>query len=157
MMRPDSGDGHFHHSFNMRFLVVLCLSLPAALAFDCQGAHDGAYEVGCKSFITCVNGVGTITECAQDQVYNSRTGQCAPVADVGPPCGSQKDCKNVADGKYADVDNQCTSYYTCSGGTYFGHNYCSGSLVFNEHLQTCDWAAHTPPPCGTFTGTTTRS
>lgn len=49
------------------------------------------------------------------------------VADVGPPCGSQKDCKNVADGKFADTDNQCTSYYTCSGGTYFGHNYCSGS------------------------------
>lgn len=49
------------------------------------------------------------------------------VADVGPPCGSQKDCKNVPDGKYADTETQCTSYYTCSGGTYFGHNYCSGS------------------------------
>lgn len=133
----------------MKGLLGLLLVLPAAWCFDCTAVSDGVYEAGCKSFVTCSNGVASIKECERNQVYNSATGVCADAASVGPPCGTMKDCTNAADGKYADTDQQCKSYYTCSGGTFFGHNYCAGGLVFNEALQTCDWPADTDPPCGT--------
>merc|ERR1712179_726183 len=119
----------------MKFAILLAL-LPAALCFDCSQVQDGVYEAGCKSFTVCANGVASIKECAQDQVFDANTGTCADEASVGA-------------GLYADTDQQCTSYYTCSGGTYFGHNYCAGGLVFNEALQTCDWPDDTDPPCGT--------
>ncbi|KAK7506103.1 hypothetical protein BaRGS_00002825 [Batillaria attramentaria] len=120
-----------------------------ALGFDCAGVADGVYEAGCKSFTVCANGVATLTECDRTQVYNSATGACADEGSVGPPCGTLKDCTTLADGKYADTDQQCTSYYTCAGGTFFGHNFCAGGLVFNEDKQTCDWPDDTDPPCGT--------
>merc|ERR1719422_819001 len=73
-------------------------------------------------------------------VFDANTGTCADEASVGAPCGIKKDCSSVADGLYADTDQQ---------GTSFGHNYCAGGLVFNEALQTCDWPDDTDPPCGT--------
>ncbi|XP_070205872.1 chitin-binding domain protein cbd-1-like [Littorina saxatilis] len=120
-----------------------------ALCFDCTKVADGVYEAGCKSFVVCANGVATLKECEQSKVYDAPSGACADEGSVGPPCGTMKDCSKSADGKFADTDQQCKSYYTCSGGTFFGHNYCAKGLVFNEALQTCDWPADTDPPCGT--------
>merc|ERR1711879_205183 len=134
-----------HKVIAMRFAVLLAL-LPAALCFDCTKVQDGVYEAGCKSFTVCANGVASIKECEQDMVFDANTGTCADESSVGSPCGIKKDCTSVADGLYADTDQQYKSYYTCSGGTYFGHNYCAGGLVFNEALQTCDWPDDTDPP-----------
>ncbi|XP_021344474.1 uncharacterized protein LOC110444419 [Mizuhopecten yessoensis] len=73
---------------------------------------------------------------------------CSPI-NVAPPCGQQKDCSNLANGRYADKDNNCSSYYTCNTGTFFGHSLCAGSLVFDEAKQTCNWPNNVLPPCGT--------
>ncbi|XP_070206208.1 probable chitinase 10 [Littorina saxatilis] len=64
-----------------------------------------------------------------------------------------KDCSNMADGHFADLDNGCHSYYTCVGGAFVGHNFCPSSLVFNEDNKACDWPDNVSPPCGTHTGT----
>merc|ERR1712154_585274 len=134
-----------HTTVIMRGLVCLLAFLPAALCIDCANEQDGIYEMGCKAFTRCSNGVATIEECGKNMVFDQGTGQCADEMTVGAPCGLVKDCSNAVDGLYADTDQQCTSYYPCTGGTYFGHNYCAGGLVFNEALQTCDWPDDTPP------------
>lgn len=52
---------------------------------------------------------------------------CSP-ARVPAPCGMWKDCTLLADKRYADITRNCTSYYTCHGGTYFGHNFCNPGM-----------------------------
>ena len=47
--------------------------------------------------------------------------------NVGPPCGQLRDCTGKANGRYADVDGKCRSYYTCTEETFMGHNPCSAS------------------------------
>lgn len=47
--------------------------------------------------------------------------------NVSPPCGVMKDCSNQKDGKYADMDQHCHSYYTCFDGKFLGHNPCPSS------------------------------
>lgn len=49
-------------------------------------------------------------------------------ARVPAPCGMWKDCTLLADKRYADITRNCTSYYTCHGGTYFGHNFCNPGM-----------------------------
>nr|KAG5690942.1 hypothetical protein BaRGS_034328 [Batillaria attramentaria] len=42
-----------------------------------------------------------------------------------------KDCSNMADGHYPDLDNNCRSYYTCVEGRFVGHNFCPASVPKN--------------------------
>ncbi|XP_005096139.1 chitin-binding domain protein cbd-1 [Aplysia californica] len=133
--------------------VLLILLPAAALGMNCTGQPDGNYEIGCRSYSICTGGKTTIITCDMEMAYNQDTGKCDDVTNIPPPCGIKKDCSNAKDGRYADVDNNCKSYYTCVGGEFAGHNFCPSSLVFNEKLQSCDWPKQTPPPCGTSTGT----
>uniref|UniRef100_K1QTD2 Uncharacterized protein n=2 Tax=Magallana gigas TaxID=29159 RepID=K1QTD2_MAGGI len=68
---------------------------------------------------------------------------------VPAPCGMWQDCTLLADKRYADITRNCTSYYTCHGGTYFGHNFCNPGVVFDEVMQICNWPQNVAPPCGT--------
>lgn len=52
---------------------------------------------------------------------------CSP-SRVPAPCGMWQDCTLLADKRYADITRNCTSYYTCHGGTYFGHNFCNPGM-----------------------------
>lgn len=45
--------------------------------------------------------------------------------NVARPCGHWQDCSHLPDKRYPDIYTNCTSYYTCHGGTFFGHNYCN--------------------------------
>merc|ERR1712033_130458 len=104
-------------SSTMNVLVAILVLLPAfALGKNCTGEVDGNYEIGCRSYAKC------------DDVNN-----------VPPPCGQMKDCSAMTDGKYADMDNGCKTYYTCVAGQFAGHNFCPSTLLFNEKLQACDW------------------
>ncbi|XP_048777943.1 uncharacterized protein LOC125681767 isoform X2 [Ostrea edulis] len=135
-----------------------CLLLLSALAYlvsadECVGKNNGVFEIGCRAYVVCHNQHGTIHHCADppalNTVYNSRTKSCDQPHNVPAPCGSWRDCSTLPDKRYADVTTNCTSYYTCQGGTYFGHNFCNPGVVFDENMQICNWPGNVAPPCGT--------
>ncbi|XP_046581824.1 chitin-binding domain protein cbd-1-like isoform X1 [Haliotis rubra] len=132
--------------FNMLCLVLLAL-LPTAFAIDCVAEGNGVHEKGCRAFVTCNAGVATITECQGNMVFDDITKKCADPSRLSNLCSQIKNCSVLSDGKYHDPI--CSTYFTCYGGTFFGHNYCPGGTVFNEALQSCDWPNDTLPPCGT--------
>ncbi|XP_041346948.1 chitin-binding domain protein cbd-1-like [Gigantopelta aegis] len=132
----------------LAFTVTLVL-LPAVFCVDCSSHPDGIYDAGCREFIHCRNHVAYVVSCNATQVYNSNTGNCDHPHNVPPPCGVSRNCTLLHDGAYADQTEHCRSYFTCHGGTFFGHNFCTPGTVFNEILQTCDWPNDVPPPCGT--------
>ncbi|XP_046543541.1 chondroitin proteoglycan 2-like [Haliotis rubra] len=141
----------------MQQLVVILLVLPAALCLNCTGKADGNYDIGCRSYSTCTAGSYQIVSCPDTQVYNSKIGKCDRPENVAPPCGAQKDCSSKKDGHYADMSNNCISYFTCAAGAFFGHNLCPAGTVFDEDMQTCNWANAVKPPCGTYSPTTAKS
>ncbi|XP_048778823.1 uncharacterized protein LOC125682358 [Ostrea edulis] len=121
----------------------------------CVGNSDGHYEIGCRSYVKCTGGIGVLHDCpnppALNTVYNAVTGQCDRPDNVARPCGHWQDCSLLPDKRYPDMYTNCTTYYTCHGGTFFGHNFCSIGLVFDENLQLCNWPYNVAPPCGTLT------
>merc|ERR1712033_24066 len=134
-------------SSTMNVLGAVRVLLPAlALGKNCTGEVDGNYEIGCRSYAKCVGGKAEIVSCDVDMAYNEGTGQCDDVNNVPPPCGQMKDCSAMTDGKYADMDNGCKTYYPCVAGQFAGHNFCPSTLLFNEKLQACDWPKESP--CG---------
>merc|ERR1712244_40834 len=135
-------------TMNPAFAILILLPV-AALGMNCTGQPNGNYEIGCRSYATCNNGQAQIVSCDVDMAYNQDTGKCDDVTNIPPPCGVMKDCSSSADGRYADTDNACRTYYTCVAGSFAGHNFCPANLVFNENLQACDWPKAAPPPCGT--------
>ncbi|XP_069136233.1 peritrophin-48-like [Argopecten irradians] len=114
--------------------------------FDCTGKANGNYEITCKSYIECSNGVKTVHNCTGDQMYNMTSKQCD---GPSPPCNIKRDCKNLPDKLYPDMETKCKSYYTCHKGDFLGHNFCSPGLVFDELNQRCNWPEEVAPPCGT--------
>ncbi|XP_069136172.1 peritrophin-44-like [Argopecten irradians] len=137
-------------------LVLLSAIVYTGTAYQCSPHSNATVEIGCRSYYSCVDGHGSIVDCTlinSEYVYNSAVGHCDDPANVAPPCGQQKDCSNMPDRKFADVDNNCTSYYTCYRHSFYGHNNCSPGLVFDENLQSCNWPRNVPPPCGTKTAT----
>ncbi|XP_021349690.1 uncharacterized protein LOC110448001 isoform X2 [Mizuhopecten yessoensis] len=70
--------------------------------------------------------------------------------NVPPPCNIVVDCTNKPDFKFADLETSCRSYYTCHNGYFYGHNFCSPGLVFDESMQICNWPFNVVTPCGTI-------
>ena len=138
-------------SLGLLFMMMTGVSLQN---FDCTGLPDGAYGYGCRSYTRCIDGEGTVIECVPEYAFNPETGKCEPWDRVPPPCGSSaNNCTGYPDGRYPVLPD-CTYYYTCSGGIFFGANPCndppeSGDLVFDYNLQICNWIWSVPPPCGT--------
>ncbi|KAL3856715.1 hypothetical protein ACJMK2_011438 [Sinanodonta woodiana] len=133
----------------MLFIAVLFAIPLSGLALDCANLTDGDYEIGCKIYATCVNHQLTMHQCETGKVYNMRTRSCDDPKNVPPPCNEANHCTTLNDGRYAIQHMNCTSYYTCVGHNLQGINFCAPGTVFNEALQTCDWADHVAPPCGT--------
>ena len=52
----------------------------SVLAGDCIGKGNGIYEIGCRAYLTCRNGVATVINCDDppkpNTVYNNRTKTC---------------------------------------------------------------------------------
>ncbi|XP_076434935.1 chitin-binding domain protein cbd-1-like [Babylonia areolata] len=127
-------------------LLFVSVVAPTVWTFDCSGVPNGVYEEACKTFVICRNGVGTLVECPFPTVSNGGSWHnisCVDPWTVGPPCGLTRDCTKLQDGRYADLVTNCTSYFTCTNGFYYGHNYCSEGLIFNEPLGICDWPSAT--------------
>merc|ERR1719495_1716739 len=99
-------------------LVVFSLAFVAIHATDCVNKADGNYEIGCRSYTQCSSGAPKIIDCDKGMVYNNKTGNCDDPANVTPPCGVMKDCSNQKDGKYADTEEHCRSYYSCYKGQF---------------------------------------
>ncbi|XP_033747004.1 uncharacterized protein LOC117332228 [Pecten maximus] len=142
----------FIHTLTMVALFVLLSAIfSTGTTYECSPNSNETVEIGCRAFYSCENGHGALIDCTvinSQYVYNAAIGHCDDPLNVAPPCGQQKDCTNLGDRKFADVDNNCTSYYTCYRGTFYGHNTCSPSLVFDESLQSCNWPRNVLPPCG---------
>ncbi|XP_021349689.1 protein obstructor-E-like isoform X1 [Mizuhopecten yessoensis] len=119
-------------------------------AVNCNVHGDGNYEISCYEYTTCVNGVPTVHTCLDGQMYNPNTQQCDHSWNVPPPCNIVVDCTNKPDFKFADLETSCRSYYTCHNGYFYGHNFCSPGLVFDESMQICNWPFNVVTPCGTI-------
>ncbi|KAK3084837.1 hypothetical protein FSP39_019952 [Pinctada imbricata] len=123
-----------------------------ALADECYGKSDGTYDIGCRSYVVCNGGTGTVVNCpdppAANTVFNNVTKTCDDPKHVAPPCGQWRDCTAHVDKRYPDVWNGCKSYYTCQNEYFYGHNICTPGLIFDDSLQTCNWPNNVPPPCG---------
>ncbi|XP_061170122.1 uncharacterized protein LOC133179362 [Saccostrea echinata] len=134
--------------------LLFTLLAYVASADQCIGKSNGVYEVGCRSYVVCHNQRGVIHNCpdppATNTVFNSRTKTCDQPSNVPAPCGEWRDCTGKTDKRYPDLFNNCKSYYTCHGGVYFGHNFCSPGVVFDESMQNCNWPQNVAPPCGTW-------
>merc|ERR1711976_260512 len=147
------GSWKIHRPDKMKTLLIATLLcafyLGAEAQIDCSDKPDGAYGWGCRAYTVCRDGVGSEVECLYPDVFNPVTKQCDDISNVGPPCGQLRNCSEKEDGRYADLYVDCTAYYTCLNGQYFGHNPCPPGLVFNEEGQVCDWPYNVPPPCGT--------
>jgi hypothetical protein len=154
----------FTNEMLFQAFLVLCLAVVRIDAQqDCTGHDDGIYGAGCHSYTECTGGVGITKDCPlPDLAYDEEFGGCDDIEDVPPPCGNNRNCvrlngQPVADGKYPDptVGQFCESYFTCTGGVYFGTNPCNApdapkDLVFDRALQVCNWRNQVPPPCGTY-------
>ncbi|ELU03005.1 hypothetical protein CAPTEDRAFT_204649, partial [Capitella teleta] len=98
---------------------------PQREGVDCTDKEDGVYGWGCWSYTLCTAGEGELIECDDDFVFDEEYMQCRYHLLVGPPCGSYRDCTGMEDGRYADHHVNCTAFYTCNGGIFFGHNPCN--------------------------------
>ncbi|KAK7475457.1 hypothetical protein BaRGS_00033276 [Batillaria attramentaria] len=145
----DVGDGCRSYYICLQGAFMGRMYCPPPLGLNCTGKDDGNYEIGCRVYTVCSGGKSTVVECDPGSVYSTSAGKCDAPANVPPPCGEMKDCSNMADGHYPDLDNNCRSYYTCVEGRFVGHNFCPASLVFNEKNGSCDWPDYVSPPCGT--------
>lgn len=45
--------------------------------------------------------------------------------DASYPCNDIKDCTSTPDGRYADINNGCQSYYRCYNKNFYGHYFCN--------------------------------
>merc|ERR1711911_3545 len=130
--------------------LAVLLVLPAvALGLNCTAVGDGDYEIGCKTFTTCRDGLAEVRECLNSTVYNSLTSECDQPENVPPPCGQMVDCSTKDNGRYADEDNNCDSFHTCQFGNFLGHQFCPTGLKFSNEKQGCRWPATVEEPCGT--------
>ncbi|ELT87471.1 hypothetical protein CAPTEDRAFT_198847 [Capitella teleta] len=130
--------------------LVAALSLHEAHAqVDCSELPDGVHGWGCRGYTQCEAGQGTLVECVDPEVFNEDIMDCDNKMTVGPPCGLYRECSHLDDGNYADHHVNCTAFYNCQGGLFFGHIPCNPGTVFNEVLGICDFPANVLPPCGT--------
>ncbi|KAK6184328.1 hypothetical protein SNE40_006822 [Patella caerulea] len=133
----------------MNIFVFLLVCLPiTVLTFECENKPDGVYDAGCKSFIKCEDGKGEGFECDEHTVYNAVIQACDDPKNVAAPCGNMINCSDKPDGHYPDLDQRCHSYYTCNGGSFFGHNFCPTGLVYHQEIEVCDYPHSVPKPCG---------
>jgi len=144
------------------FTVIALVTLVAGptlnyAQIDCTNSPDGSYGTGCQSYTKCEGGRGSIVNCnLPNLAYDWRTGQCEPVVTVPPPCGSiDNNCTGYPDRRYPILSFNCTYFYTCINGVFFGANPCNnpenGTLLrFDIDQQVCNWFYDVHPPCGTF-------
>ncbi|ESO95368.1 hypothetical protein LOTGIDRAFT_232054 [Lottia gigantea] len=130
------------------FVFVVIVQFIAVLCFDCTNKTDGSFEVGCKVFVQCISGKSKTVECPGNTVFNSKLKICDAPKNVPEPCGLIKNCSNLKDGSYPDLQQHCASYFTCHAGYYLGHNFCPGGTVYSSELNNCDWKSDVVPPCG---------
>ncbi|XP_060074365.1 uncharacterized protein LOC132554084 [Ylistrum balloti] len=129
-------------------LIFLSLQIVEGVV-NCDGQADGNYEVTCLGYTNCHDGVATDVDCYDGKLYNPTSNQCDD--PIYPPCNIDRDCSGTPNGRFPDMETNCTSYYTCSNGIFFGHNFCNPGLVYDQIKQLCNWPHNVSPPCGTST------
>ncbi|XP_041360363.1 uncharacterized protein LOC121376525 [Gigantopelta aegis] len=118
----------------------------------CDGFKDGLYADPygrCPMYYHCRKGelMGYL-KCPFG-AFSPQTEKCEFSQDIPAPCGTLPNiCENQLDGTYADMDNNCMSYYKCSRRYVVSMKACKDGLVFNHVTGECDAANNTPAPCG---------
>ncbi|KAJ8312990.1 hypothetical protein KUTeg_010363, partial [Tegillarca granosa] len=82
-------------------------------SFDCSKQEDGIYELSCQSYVVCNSSESTLVHCPAGGTFVNATGRCGSYSDASYPCNVIKDCTTLPDGRYADINNGCQSYYRC--------------------------------------------
>merc|ERR1712062_81065 len=120
-------------------------------AIDCAGLEDGIYGQGCRAYTECKDGVPNFVDCTP-LVFNIAKQPepgCDTMENTPPPCGVVRDCSALPDGGYPNLDDDCTSFFTCIDGVDFGTQFCNPGLVWNLPEQICNYPQNVFPPCGT--------
>lgn len=111
----------------------------------CEGLPDGFPDAkDCStSVVQCSDGIPSLLECADGQVFDNTRHICAS-ADEVMACresndvpDSSKDCDGLDDGLY-EMEPCSSSYLTCSGGVPRIMS-CPANLVFDKKLSLCEY------------------
>ncbi|XP_005106172.1 chondroitin proteoglycan-2 [Aplysia californica] len=105
-------------------------------------AYDDHIEVGCWGYFKCTGGVLTTVACPVGQVLERDSLKC--VTGGHTDCKVSVDCTGKKDGHYADLGDNCESYFRCFNQRFLGHFYCPSKLVFNDAKQQCDYPTNVP-------------
>nr|KAI8759936.1 chondroitin proteoglycan-2 [Biomphalaria glabrata] len=136
----------------LAFCVIYTLSQEPV----CVGRPDNwTVEIGCWGFKFCNSSkLVDIVNCTiNGTVLDRDSKQCLAPRTGHTECGKDQPCLGKIDGYYADLSDNCISYYVCAGEVSLGRLYCAAHLVFSEKSASCDWISNVVPPCGTFQGT----
>jgi len=118
------------------------LYTPPPHKFSCKPGETRVVEIGCWGYDKCENGNPVTHYCTGGKVFERDSMSC--VVSGHTSCNLARDCSNKANGMYADMEDNCETYYRCDGGRFLGHFYCPANLVFNEEKQLCDFDYNVP-------------
>ncbi|CDW57445.1 CBM 14 domain containing protein [Trichuris trichiura] len=142
------------------------------IAFDCSGLPDGNWAAGdCQPYyFACVGGFSFKQPCPAKTFYDSVTDQCNFKFFIRQ-CGSAGssgaktrrpntppfiNCTTMANGNYADAQNNCTNYYfVCNNGSTAVF-YCAEGMFYNSDAEQCD-TKEMVPGCGGLQSTVAGS
>merc|ERR1712244_15700 len=140
---------HGPHLLTMKVFIVCAALLAAAAAvappaISCAGKPEGHTEFGCWGFYQCVGGNLNTVECADTEVLERDSMTCIKAGSGHTDCDKAVDCTGMPDGHYADLGDNCESYFRCYMGQFLGHFFCPMNLYFNEKTVQCDFPANVP-------------
>jgi len=110
--------------------------------FTCEFTPTKVVEIACWGYKECVNGVPNVVMCPQGQTLERDTMSCVTTGNTD--CTKDNDCSSRPDGSYADLGDNCQTYFRCVGGKSLGHLYCPANLVFDETLGICNFPDSVP-------------
>ncbi|KAK0041881.1 hypothetical protein Bpfe_028675 [Biomphalaria pfeifferi] len=139
------------------FMSLLVICFGHYFVSDCYDKEDGTpVSVGCWGVAVCKAGKVVRKVCPSGTILGDGSTLCN-ITCVKPepdsmPCDEKEICTGLPDRLYAYFD--CKQFFYCQNGYFLAKWSCPADLVFDEHVQVCNWRHDVPPPCGTQTSET---
>ncbi|XP_046807851.1 uncharacterized protein LOC111687852 [Lucilia cuprina] len=121
---------------------------------SCTGLSESVLypyvQDNCRSYFQCIQGVAKIHKCADDLYFDPLSIKCVknktecimPTNNLKrSPTVTQTFSKLCSNKKleypYANVDNECRSFYICHNNGDISQELCPLGMIFNKELLTC--------------------
>ncbi|CAG5116874.1 unnamed protein product, partial [Candidula unifasciata] len=114
---------------------------------ECNGQNEGKIvDRGCWGYAKCVNGEVVVTSCPSGSVFDVVSRKCVEREGRTENCGL---CDGKSDGVYADLLDDCNTFFTCNSGQAGELQSCLFKMVYDEATLKCNIPDLVRPPCGT--------